>query len=229
TDEMTERRANGAGMTRPELSVLLAYAKRSVFRALLESELPDSDYLEADLARYFPPAIVDGFGHLLGEHPLKREIIATMASNDVVNSQGITFASRMVAEIGAHPADVVRAFRIARDVTGAVARWEEIEKLDGVIDPVVQNDLLSGVDALVEMASRWSLVQTAGQRPADAFDASRDSFAQLASQIDQIGPEVWRVEHEQIAERLIAEGVPAPLARRTAFQGELVHAPGIIA
>ena len=88
TDEMTERRANGAGMTRPELSVLLAYAKRSVFRALLETDLPDSEYLVADLARYFPPAIVDAFGHLLAEHPLRREIIATMASNDVVNSQG---------------------------------------------------------------------------------------------------------------------------------------------
>ena len=229
TDEMTERRTNAAGMTRPELSVLLAYAKRSVFRALLQSELPDTDYLVADLARYFPPAIVEGFGHLLAEHPLKREIIATMASNDVVNSQGITFVSRMVAEIGAHPADVVRAFRIARDVTGAVARWEEIEKLDGVVDPVVQNDLLSGVDWLVEMTSRWYLVQAAGQRLSDAVDASRDSFAQLSSQIDQIGPEAWREEHEQIAERLIAEGVPAPLARRTAFQGELVHAPDIIA
>ncbi len=229
TDEMAERRANGVGMTRPELSVLLAYAKRSVFAALLESELPDSEYLEADLARYFPPTIVDGFGHLLAEHPLKREIIATMASNDVVNSQGITFVSRMVAETGAHPADVVRAFRIARDVTGAVARWDEIEKLDGVIDPVVQNDLLSGVDWLVETTSRWYLVQAAGQRLSEAVDASRDSFAELASQIDQIGPEAWREEHEQIAERLIAEGVPAPLARRTAFQGELVHAPDIIA
>ena len=52
---------------------------------------------------------------------------------------------------------------------------------------------------------------------------------ELASQIDQIGPEAWREEHEQIAERLIAEGVPEPLARRTAFQGELVHAPDIIA
>jgi glutamate dehydrogenase len=229
TDEMTERRANGAGMTRPELSVLLAYAKRSVFRALLETDLPDSEYLVADLARYFPPAIVDAFGHLLAEHPLRREIIATMASNDVVNSQGITFVSRMVAEIGVHPGDVVRAFRIARDVTGAVARWDEIEKLDGVIDPVVQTDLLSGVDWLVETTSRWYLVQAAGQRLADAVDASRDSFAQLASQIDQIGPEAWREEHEQIAERLIAEGVPEPLARRTAFQGELVHAPDIIA
>jgi glutamate dehydrogenase len=229
TDEMTDRRTNTLGMTRPELSVLLAYAKRSVYAALLASDLPDSEYLEADLATYFPPKIVDRFGHLLAEHPLRREIIATMASNDVVNSQGITFVSRMVAETGARSADVVRAFRIARDVTGAVARWDEIERLDGVVDPKLQNELLSGVDWLMEATSRWYLVQAAGQRLSEAVGTSRDAFAQLAAQIDQIGPEGWRQEHEEIAERLIEQGVPPDLARRTAFQGELVHGPDIIA
>ena len=107
-------------MTRPELAVLLAYAKRQVFKELVGSDLPDSDYLAADLERYFPPVIVERFGHLLAEHPLKREIIATIASNDVVNSQGITFVSRMVTETGVSHAEVVRAFRIARDITGAV-------------------------------------------------------------------------------------------------------------
>jgi len=229
TDEMTDRRTNALGMTRPELSVLLAYAKRSVYAALLASDLPDSEYLEADLARYFPPKIVERFGHLLTEHPLRREIIATMASNDVVNSQGITFVSRMVAETGAHRADVVRAFRIARDVTGAVARWDEIERLDAVVAPELQNELLSGVDWLVEATSRWYVVQAAGQRLSEAVGSSRDSFAELAAQIDQIGPEAWRQEHEEIAARLIEQGVPADLARRTAFQGELVHGPDIIA
>jgi glutamate dehydrogenase len=228
-DEMTDRRTNGLGMTRPELSVLLAYAKRSVYAALLASDLPDSDYLEADLATYFPPKIVARFGHLLAEHPLRREIIATMASNDVVNSQGITFVSRMVAETGAHRADVVRAFRIARDVTGAVTRWDEIERLDGVVDPKLQDELLSGVDWLVEATSRWYLVQAAGQRLSEAVGSSRDAFAELAEQIEQIGPDAWRQEHEEIAQQLIEQGVPAELARRTAFQGELVHGPDIIA
>jgi glutamate dehydrogenase len=229
TDEMADRRANGLGMTRPELSVLLAYAKRSVYGALLASDLPDSDYLAADLSTYFPPKIVERFGHLLTEHPLKREIIATMASNDVVNSQGITFVSRMVAETGAHRADVVRAFRTARDVTGAVARWDEIERLDGVIDPTLQNELLSGVDWLVEATSRWYLVQAAGQRLSEAVGTSRDAFAELAAQIEQIGPDAWRIEHEENAAKLVEQGVPADLARRTAFQGELVHGPDIIA
>jgi glutamate dehydrogenase len=229
TDEMAERRASGLGMTRPELSVLLAYAKRSVYHELLKSDLPDSEYLATDLMRYVPAKIVERFGHLLPDHPLRREILATIASNDVVNSQGLTFVSRLVTETGAAAPDAVRAFRIARDVTGAVVRWNGIEALDGRIDPGVQNELMKGVDWLVETTSRWYLVQAAGQRLSEAVDQSRDSFAELSSVIDQIGPDAWREEHELEARRLIAEGVPEDVARRHAFQGELVHGPDIIA
>jgi len=229
TDDMLERRAAGRGMTRPELAVLLAYAKRQVFKELVDSDLPDSDYLAADLQRYFPPKIVERFGHLLAEHPLKREIVATIASNDVVNSQGITFVSRMVTETGVSHSEVVRAFRIARDITGAVGRWGDIEALDGIIDPGVQSELMSGVDWLVETTSRWYLVQGAGQRLADAVERSRTSFADVSEAISKIGPEAWREEHEHAARRLVAEGVPETVARRHAFQPELVHAPDIIA
>ena len=230
SEEMMERRANGHGMVRPELAVLLAYAKRSIAAELIGSDLPDSEYLEQyDLRRYFPPAIVERFGHLIGEHPLKRELIATIVSNDVVNSAGITFVSRMVSETGSHPADVVRAYRIARDVTGAVERWEAIEALDGAIDPHVQAQLMRGVDYLVETASRWYLVQTHGERLSEAIEDQRASFAELSSLIWQIGPEPWREEHELEVRRLIAGGVPEEIARRHAFQGELVHGPDIIA
>ncbi|MGZ5300547.1 MAG: NAD-glutamate dehydrogenase [Actinomycetota bacterium] len=230
SEEMLERRANGQGMVRPELAVLLAYAKRSIATELIESDLPDSEYLEQnDLRRYFPAAIVDRFGHLIPEHPLKRELIATIVANDVVNSAGITFVSRMVTETGSHPADVVRAYRIARDVTGAVERWESIEALDGVIDPRVQGELMRGVDYLVETASRWYLVQTHGERLSEAIDDQRASFAELSSLIWQIGPEPWREEHELDVRRLVAEGVLQEIARRHAFQGELVHGPDIIA
>jgi glutamate dehydrogenase len=229
SDDMAERRAAGQGLTRPELAVLLAYAKRQVFDELLESDLPDSEYLAADLARYFPPRIVERFGHLIADHPLKRQIIATMASNDVVNSQGITFASRMGTETGASPSDVVRAFRIARDVTGATARWSDVEALDGLIDPAVQSDLMNGVDWLVETTSRWYLVQSAGQLLMSSIGPSRESFAAVSAAISQIGPDGWREEHEQEAQRLVEAGVPESVAHRHAFQPELVHAPDIIA
>jgi glutamate dehydrogenase len=128
-EEMADRRRAGRGMTRPELAVLLAYAKQSLANALLDSTLPDSRYLEQDLRGYFPHRVVERFADLVPAHPLRRELVATIVANDVVNSQGITFVTRLAAETGASPADVVSAYRIARDVTGAVERWEAIEAL----------------------------------------------------------------------------------------------------
>jgi glutamate dehydrogenase len=227
-EEMLQRRADGTGMVRPELAVLLAYAKRSIAQSLLASDLPDSPYLVQDLLGYFPPKVVERFGHLIEEHPLRRELIATIAANDVVNSQGITYVSRMVTETGAQPSQVVRAFRIARDVTGAVARWRAVEAIDGTIDPQVQAELMAGVDWLVETTSRGYLLRASGKHMAQAVEEAHAAFAELSEVIDQIGPEAWRQEHEQVAERLVSEGVPPDLARRHAFQGELVHGPDII-
>jgi glutamate dehydrogenase len=173
--------------------------------------------------------VVERFGDLILEHPLRRELVATIVANDVVDSQGIVFVSRMMDQTGARAADVVRAFRIARDVVGAVDRWAAVEALDGRIDPVVQNELMVGVDWLVEATSRWYLVQAAGRALSDAVGEARDSFAELSAVIDQIGPDAWREEHDEVAERLVAQGAPAELARRHAFQPELVHGPDIIA
>jgi glutamate dehydrogenase len=228
SDEMAERRGRGVGLTRPEIALLVAYSKRSIKRDLLDADLPDSEYLEQDLARYFPEKIVDRFRGMLVDHPLRRELIATIVSNDVVNSQGVTFVSRLVAETGATPAEVVRAFRIARDVVDAVPRWDAVESLDGKIDPGIQNDLMSGVDRLVESTARWYLVRAPGLRLGEAVDQARAAFRELSSVIEQIGPEAWREQREVEASRLTAEAVPDELARRHAFQDELVHGPDII-
>jgi glutamate dehydrogenase len=123
---------------------------------------------------------------------------------------------------------VVRAFRIARDVVDAVPRWDAVESLDGKIDPGIQNDLMNGVDRLVESTARWYLVRAPGLRLGEAVDQARAAFRELSSVIEQIGPEAWREQREADAVRLSAEGVPDELARRHAFQDELVHGPDII-
>ena len=135
SDEMAERRGRGEGLTRPELALLVAYSKRSIKRDLLDADLPDSRVPRAGSEPLLPGEDRRRVPALLGQHPLRRELIATIVSNDVVNSQGVTFVSRLVAETGATPAEVVRAFRIARDVIDAVPRWDDIESLDGKIDP----------------------------------------------------------------------------------------------
>ena len=226
-EEMAERRRSGKGMARPELAVLLAYAKQSLANAIVASTLPESDYLAEDLRSYFPPKVLERFAHLLVEHPLRRELIAMLVSNDVVNSQGVTFVSRLVAETGAEAADVIRAYRIARDVTGAVERWEAIEDLVGSLAPALLDELMRGVDRLVESAARWYLQHAPGQL-GRAVEAHREPFRRFEESIADVAPDAWRQQREREAWSLMDRGVPEEVARRHVQQPFLVHGPNVV-
>jgi glutamate dehydrogenase len=228
TEEMGERRRSGRGMARPELAVLLAYAKQSLANAIVSSSLPDSGYLEQDARAYFPPPVVERFGDLIRDHPLRRELVATLVANDVVNSQGITFVSRLAAETGAEAADVVRAYRIARDVTGAVERWESIEALVRAVPPVALDELMTGVDHLVEGIARWYLGHAPG-RFGRAIEADREPFRVFAEVAPEVASEAWKHDREREAWRLMDAGVPEAVARRHAFQPVLAHGPAAVA
>jgi glutamate dehydrogenase len=227
-EEMAERRRGGKDMTRPELAVLLAYSKQRLTTALLASSLPDSAYLEHDLRAYFPPEVVERFGPLLNEHPLRRELVAMLVANDVVNSQGITFVSRLVTETGAEAADVTRAYRIARDVTGAVERWEAIESLVGSAEPALMDELMAGVDRLVEVAARWYL-QHVPEQLGRAIEAHAEPFRTFADAVAEAAPAAWRQERERAAWALMDRGVPEDVARRHMIEPFLVHGPNVLA
>ncbi len=226
-EEIGERRRAGRGMERPELAVLVAYSKRLLARALERSDFVEEPWLERDLREYFPAAVVERFGHLLNEHPLRRQLICMVNSNAVVNALGPTFMSQLVSERGAEPADVVRAFRIAREVTGADARWDVIERLDGV-DRATQLELMGGVDGLVEETTRWFLTWEPEGDIAETIAAGRDGFERIAAVLSSLGSDERRRRREQTVERLVGQGVPEPLASAHSLRPELRYAPDMV-
>jgi glutamate dehydrogenase len=189
--------------------------------------VPEEPWLERDLRGYFPPAVVERFGHLLAEHPLRRQLICMVNSNSVVNALGPTFVSRLVAERGAEPADVVRAFRIAREVTGADARWEVVERLDGV-DRAAQLELMGGVDALVEQTTRWYLTWEPDGNIDETIAAGRDGFERLATVLGEFGSDDRRRRRDQTSEYMLGQNVPETLAHAHALRPELRYAPDMI-
>jgi glutamate dehydrogenase len=229
SEGMAQRRRAGSRLERPELAVLLAYAKRLLTDSLLDSSLPEDPAFERDLRAYFPPRVVERFAGLLPEHPLRRELIATLVANDVVDALGPTFVSGLARELGAEPAEVVRAFRIAREVTGATQRWLEIEGHAASLDPAVAWRLMDRVDELVAGVTRWYLLNALGADVDETIAAGHDAFVALADAMPTLRSEAWRDEHEALARELAAEGVPNDLARTHAFQRALLHAPDIIA
>ena len=63
-------------MTRPELSVLLAWTKIVLAEELVDSDLPDDPYLREDLLAYFPSRMKPDLEAAIEDHPLRRQIIA---------------------------------------------------------------------------------------------------------------------------------------------------------
>jgi glutamate dehydrogenase len=227
-DEITERRRAGRGMERPELAILVAYSKRWVARELERTGFARDAWFERDLRSYFPPLVVERCGQHLSEHQLRTQLICMINANAVVNALGPTFVSQLVSERGAEVGDVVRAFRIACEVTGANALWETIEDLEG-IDRAAQMELLGGIDALAESTARWYLTWAPGEPLEETIAAGRDGFQRLAAVLPGLGTEERRRRREEVQERLAADGIPPEVAAAHALRPELVHAPDMVA
>ncbi|HEX5083715.1 MAG TPA: NAD-glutamate dehydrogenase [Blastocatellia bacterium] len=156
-EEIAERRAKRIGLTKPEGAVLLAYSKIWLFDELLASSLPDDPWVESALVRYFPQALRERYSGYMSRHPLKREIIATHVTNSMLNRVGGTFVHYLTEITGFSPAEIVRAYLLAREVFGLVPLWKEIEGLDNKVDDRVQAEMVIEIDHLVVRATAWFL------------------------------------------------------------------------
>jgi glutamate dehydrogenase len=223
--QLGQRRRAGQGLRRPELAVLLAHAKRSLTDALLASDLVNDPWLERDLRGYFPPAMMERFGDLVAQHRLRRELTATLVANEVVDALGPSFVSRLATELGASPAAVVRAYRIARDVTGAIGRFAAIDALDSDLDDKAEVELLEGVERLVETVTRWYLRHAPDGSLQELVEAGYEGFDAIEDALETAPPE----RAAEAAERMSALGVPATLAQAHVLAGDLAFAPDVLA
>lgn len=128
-DEMFGLRQQGQGLTRPELSVLLAYAKLWVFDVLVSSEAPDDPMFEQELFAYFPEQL-HSFTKPLTQHRLKREIISTRLSNEIMDTCGVSFLQRVIEAKGNDFATMALAYECARGIFDLSAFATSIDALD---------------------------------------------------------------------------------------------------
>ncbi|HEX2048511.1 MAG TPA: NAD-glutamate dehydrogenase domain-containing protein [Acidimicrobiales bacterium] len=223
--EMQARQEAGAGLTRPELAVLLAGAKRNLVARLLASEVPDQSALRLALAGYFPNALAERFGHLLEGHRLRRELVASVVSNDVVNRMGATFVTRLAAETGAAPATVAAAYWVARTVVDSPVLWGELEgeeaqpRTDALLAAApVLSDLLEALtrDYLRKGETGDIAATVARDRPA---------LAELAAAVLDLGTPHRRRLRARRAEALMDSGLDPAMAVRWAALPELAIGP----
>ena len=156
---------DGKGLTRPELCVLLAYAKLDLDAEVLASPLPDDPFFAGLLNGYFPPPAVQAFPEEPGRHRLKREIVSTVLINAIVNLAGPVFVLRTREVTGLSSADVARGFVLSDGAFALSALKARIDALDGKMDAGMQIELYSGIADQFRRATRWFLANEALDAP----------------------------------------------------------------
>src|SRR5699024_4156301 len=161
-DVIAERRRNQQGLTRPELAVLLSHAKIALHAAVIDSDLPDDPALEPLLLASFPQALQDDYADAIRAHGLRRELVTTLITNQMVNRLGIVPAHRLAADHGVALAAIVRTYVLADAWLGAEALYREVEALDDQAAVEIQYPLLQRIGALVMHDMNWQLATGLG-------------------------------------------------------------------
>ncbi len=227
--EIAERRKLGGALTRPELAVLLAYAKLALKDELLESTVPDEPYLGRELGRYFPPAVSERFPDAVAAHRLRREIIVTQLANSMINRGGPTLVVRIADQTGATAVGIASAFAVVRDSFGMTALNGEIDALDGRIAGKLQLDLYAAVQDLLLDRIVWFLRNVdLTQGLAAVIAHYRGGIETMrAALVDVLPPDAAAARDARAAE-LNRAGVPDDLARRLADLPLLAAAPDVV-
>jgi glutamate dehydrogenase len=215
TEGFRSLRERGLGLTRPELAVVMAYAKIDLFNGLIASAAPDDPTFETLLADYFPEA-VRGFETARRKHRLKREIVATALSNRIVNLTGPTFAAQKRDSEGADAGRIAQAIEAAYAVFHFDDLFARIDALDGKAPAAAQTMMAAETSANLRVLASAFLGD--GALMADATAGAiiaryRDRVRQVRGMLLGALSPLVRSRCDARTERYIAAGAPPDIAR----------------
>ncbi|HXS05801.1 MAG TPA: NAD-glutamate dehydrogenase, partial [Rhizomicrobium sp.] len=193
------------GFTRPELAVLMAYAKLDLDAEILNSTLPDDKAFTVTLVSYFPKRAMADFAAELPQHRLKREIISTSIANRIVNLAGPVFVARMKEMSGASGAEVARVFAVAEGAFGLEALKSRIDALDGKVEAQMQIRLYTEIAEILRRLGLWFLTHV----------TARDDLASAIA-LYRAGVEALRRGHKDLISQEQSQEFQARVARFTA-------------
>jgi glutamate dehydrogenase len=214
SDVLLRRAADGQGLTRPELAVLLSSTKLLLQAQVEKGLLADDPAAQALLLADFPPQMQQRFAHYLLNHRLRREIVATSVANRMVNRMGPVHPFELAEEESASLDQVAHAFVTACTLLAMDDLWAAI---DAAKMPEAARLMLFDQAALALRGHMADLLRAGTTQGPDALvKAIGDEVTTLVNQVDgQLGAEA-RQQAGGIEARLAEAGAPARLTGQVA-------------
>ena len=215
--EIDERRQRKQGLTRPEIAVVMSYAKIDLYDGLIASTAALDDFLTTDPQRYFPPVLRRRYVDLIPGHRLSREILATLIANNIVNRMGPAYVQRVQQDTGADVVTIARAYVVAREVCQARHIWKTIESLDNEIPATLQQNMMFEVSRIMRHACYWLLDRYGGDLDiVKAVEHLKNPLKVIYARVNSIVVGMGKDRQRTIANDLRVLGVPVSLSAKMA-------------
>ncbi len=223
-EELNDRMARRAVLTRSEASVVMPYCKLWLFDEIIQSSLPQEDVLQKELLAYFPKPIQAKFKDDILNHRLRPEIVTTIVTNSMVNRVGGTFLTEMLEETARYPSDIARAYWIVREAFGLNEVWDRIEALDNKATAEAQLSMLISINRFIRSVASWIL------RNIPAPIQMQNLYERLHAGVKALLPEMEEIDIEasERAQEWSNGGVPDDLVRRVLALDGLVSVPDVV-
>jgi len=216
SETVLRRAADGVGLTRPELAVLLSSAKLVLQQEMEESVLPDDPGLADELVSAFPKPMQRKFRSNILKHRLRREIIATRLANRIVNRMGFVHPFELIDEEGTSLGHVAAAFVAAERLFGMAELWSALDTA-----PMPEGARL----LLFRRASSGMRTQIAGA--SRLVDELAPGVGRLAAQTRQLLNAEGRSQAQRMLTELTTAGAPAAEAAMVAKLYDMDGAVGL--
>ncbi|WGW01805.1 NAD-glutamate dehydrogenase [Vibrio sp. YMD68] len=212
-ETLLEREKKGMALTRPELSVLIAYGKMTLKEELVHEDIAKDEFHAQNLVSYFPDELRRNYSEHMDSHPLRAEIIATVLANQMVNEMGCNFVTRLQEETGSSTVDIANAYAAAREIYGLGDVLQQTRALDNQAEASAQYDVIYYVRRTLRRLSRWILRNRPGKNSVkDMIALYQDDVHAITNQLDSMLVSEEVQEHEQMAKEWIDKGISSELA-----------------
>jgi len=155
--ELKARQQNGEGLYSPELCVLLSYSKIDLYQQLLTSDILDDPWLADVMVHYFPKQLQKMDAKYMDNHQLKREIIGTVLTSQIVDRMGATFMMRMNEDTGGDVSAIALAYFLVVELFNLNNLWQAIDDHDSLVHADEQLKALKSIWSFVRQGVRWVL------------------------------------------------------------------------
>lgn len=158
TDELLDRETDGVGLTRPELSILLAHSKLHLKQWIGSSGVPQDPALLALLREYFPARALEAVESAdLEAHRLRANITSTVLTNLFVDRMGAASHIQLMRESGRAASTVARTWYVASKISDADDLYERVRAADSSVRSGAQYQWYLEMSKSLGRATRWLL------------------------------------------------------------------------